>query len=169
MTLCDVFYSFGQGLSKAGTCMAGQALGCQSQRQLYEVRRVAIRQGFYLSLVAALLYFVFREQLMGYFSTSSEVILLGSHILLVVAVACLPQTQSLICSGMLRGLGHTRYVAKYSLWSIAIVRPILTWVLCFPLGLGLYGAWIALFIDQTTRMICAWVKLQKEVQPKLSS
>ena len=57
--------------------------------------------------------------------------------------------------GALRGAGDTKYVAAYSLWDIAILRPILTYVLCFPLGLGIYGAWIALFLDQLTRAVMA--------------
>jgi Na+-driven multidrug efflux pump len=34
-----------------------------------------------------------------------------------------------------------------------MVRPFLTWLLCYPLGLGLYGAWVALLVDQAFRLV----------------
>ena len=47
----------------------------------------------------------------------------------------------MVHAGLLRGLGHTSFVAlPISLISIAVVRPILTFFLVYELGLGLYGA-----------------------------
>ena len=36
--------------------------------------------------------------------------------------------------------------------SIMFVRPVLSYLLCYPLGLGLLGAWIGIIIDQYTRL-----------------
>lgn len=80
---------------------------------------------------------------------------LGGRIMLFVAVVSLPEAWAMIHAGVLRGLGRTGFVAAYSLVSIAVVRPILTFLLVYRLGLGLYGAWIALVLDQTTRAVCS--------------
>ena len=40
-----------------------------------------------------------------------------------------------------------------SLVSIMIIRPIVTWILCYPLEWGLIGAWISLLADQLIRLI----------------
>ena len=40
-----------------------------------------------------------------------------------------------------------------SLVSIMVIRPIVTWILCYPLGWGLIGAWISLLADQLIRML----------------
>lgn len=56
-----------------------------------------------------------------------------------------------ICRGCLNGAGDTKFTAIVSFISIAVVRPILTYILCYPVGLGVYGAWISLFFDQFTR------------------
>ena len=66
------------------------------------------------------------------------------------------QTSQVIISGCLRGAGDTKYIAIVSFISVALVRPTLTWVLCFPVGLGLIGAWIALLLDQSMRFISAF-------------
>lgn len=161
MTLCDVYYNVGQGMSKASLALSGKYKGQADGIGLKKFTKLAQRSGLYLSLIAAMIYWVLRSPLMHLFSEAPEIIELGKQILIFVAISCIPQTQSLIASGILRGLGHTVYVAKYSLWSIAIIRPIITWLLCFVCGLQLYGAWWALLLDQSIRMICAVCKVKK--------
>lgn len=161
MTLCDIYYNVGQGMSKASLALAGKYKGEADGIGLKKFTKLAQRSGIYLSLIAAIIYFAFRSPLMHLFSEVPEIIELGEKILIFVAICCIPQTQSLIASGILRGLGHTAYVAKYSLISIAIIRPIITWVLCFACGFQLYGAWWALLIDQSMRMSCAVWKVKK--------
>ncbi len=41
--------------------------------------------------------------------------------------------------------------ARTSMLSVAIIRPTLSFLLCYPIGLGLLGSWIGMFIDQTIR------------------
>ena len=75
----------------------------------------------------------------------------------------------MIHAGMLRGMGRTGFVATYSLISIAVIRPILTYILIRPLGLGLYGAWIALVLDQLSRAMCSHFGVYKNIEPKVFS
>ena len=51
--------------------------------------------------------------------------------------------------------------------SIAVVRPILTFFLVYELGLGLYGAWIALTLDQTTRAVCSMLGSRQTIRIKM--
>lgn len=76
---------------------------------------------------------------------------LGLNIMILVALVSFPEAQAMTHAGILRGLGCMRYVAKYALLSIAILRPIITYLLIYPLGMQLYGAWIALLFDQVLR------------------
>ena len=77
---------------------------------------------------------------------------MGSFILIFVAIACFLQVQALVNSGVLRGAGDSKYVALYSLVSITVIRPIVTYMLAFTFGFGAYGVWLALILDQTMRM-----------------
>lgn len=43
--------------------------------------------------------------------------------------------------------------------SIAIVRPFLTWLIAFPLGGGLVGAWIAV-LDQFMRLSINFIRFK---------
>ncbi|WP_041721417.1 MATE family efflux transporter [Alkaliphilus metalliredigens] len=155
MNLCDMFYCFGQGMSKASSALAGQKLGEKRKDLAIIYGKIGQRLGLMASSIAFLIFFMGRKWLMMLYSRDPQVIALGANILIIIAICSFVQTQGLIYSGVLRGAGDTRYVAIYSLIIIAILRPIQTWILCFPLGLGLYGAWIALITDQTLRMFFA--------------
>jgi Na+-driven multidrug efflux pump len=40
----------------------------------------------------------------------------------------------------------------FSLITITIIRPILAYLLCYPVGWGIYGAWAAFMVDQFLRL-----------------
>ena len=68
-----------------------------------------------------------------------------------MAVTAPFQVGQVIYRGCLNGAGDTKFTAIVSFVSIALVRPVLTYILCYPMGWGVYGAWVSLFIDQLTR------------------
>lgn len=84
--------------------------------------------------------------------------------MLFVAAINIPEAWAMIHAGMLRGIGRTGFVAVYSLISIAVIRPILTYILIYPLNMGLHGAWIALSLDQITRAVCSHYGICKTCQ-----
>lgn len=155
MNLCNLYYSFAQGMGKASLVLAGMSLGAQDKKMFLDTGKAGKRIGFFLSVLAFGLYILFRIPLIEIYDPTPQVLELGVTVMLFVAVVSFPEAHALICSGTLRGAGMTRFVAIYSLISIAIVRPILTWALCFRYGLGLYGAWSALLFDQMTRAVCS--------------
>lgn len=155
MNLCDIYYSFGMGMSRASSAIAGQKLGAGRKDLAYICSRAGRRAGVILDIIAFAAYFLGRGLLMRLFTNDAQVIVLGMDILIFVAVCCFIQTQSMVYAGVLRGAGDTAYVARYSFWDIAVFRPIFTYLLCFPMGLGIYGAWIALISDQSIRAFFA--------------
>lgn len=74
-------------------------------------------------------------------------------ILLIASVMMLPQNTSWVMTGILRGSGDTKFTALVSLICIVFVRPISAVVLCYPLGLGVIGAWIGMIFDQVVRLV----------------
>ena len=79
----------------------------------------------------------------------------------IMAVAAFPQALQQVYSGVLKGAGDTYYIMKYSLVSVAIIRPIITYLLCITLGLGLLGAWLSLCFDQALRLCCSYLRFIK--------
>ncbi len=110
-------------------------------------------------MISSCIFFVFMfggRFLVSLFSDEQTIIALGSSIMILAAFSTHAQTSQVVMSGCLRGAGDTAYIAVTSFISIALIRPILTWLLCFPMGLGLYGAWIALGLDQMFRLIVSF-------------
>ena len=78
----------------------------------------------------------------------------------LMAVMVFFQIPQVVYSGCLRGSGDTKYTAFVSLVSVAIIRPVTGWLFCYPLGMGLIGAWIALLIDQFARCALTWIRFR---------
>lgn len=155
MNLIDIFYYFAMGLSYSGASYTGQSLGKKRPDLAVAYGKIGIRIALCISMVGLVTYFGLRHIVFDFFTQDSAVWQLGSEIMILMAVASFPQAFQLVYSGVLKGAGDNFYVMKYSLFVIAIFRPIITYLLCFTAGLGLYGAWVALLIDQSLRMIFA--------------
>lgn len=153
MNILNLSFAVGDGFSIAASSLVGQSLGAKRPDKAMLYASITQR----LALIASTLLFMFyifgRNFLVGLFTTETSIIEQGSIILIIIAFTTHVQTSQVIISGALRGAGDTKYVARTSFISIAVVRPLLTWILCFPAGLGLIGAWIAVFIDQNIRLI----------------
>jgi Na+-driven multidrug efflux pump len=105
------------------------------------------------------LFFVFisgRYFFVGLFSGTDTVINMAAAIVILIAVSAPFQIAQVVLSGSLRGAGDTKFVAFQSFICIVFVRPGLTWLFCYPLGLGVMGAWVALTIDQALRLLLSF-------------
>ena len=105
---------------------------------------------------------------MRLFTTDAEIVREGIPLLYITAIVTYAQISQVVYSGCLRGAGDTRYVAMVSMVSIMVVRPLLSYVLCYPIGMGLIGAWVGVLIDQYMRLFATmprfssgkWTKIQ---------
>ncbi len=160
-SLCDIYYSFSQGLGKASLVQAGQALGSGRAGNLRQITTASRLAALWTGGGAMLLYLLLRVPLLRLYHLDGSDLALGCEIMLFVAAVNVPEAWAMIHAGLLRGLGRTGFVAVYSLISIAVVRPILTVLLVYTFGLGLHGAWIALTVDQTTRAVCSMLGVRR--------
>ncbi len=158
MNLCDIFYSFDMGLGYAGASLTGQNLGKKRSDLAEAYGKVGIRVGLILASIACVIYIVFRHQLAGIYTNDTGVIGMAAGLIIIMGIVSFPQTFQLVFSGVLKGAGDNFYVMMYSLGIIAVFRPILTYVLCFLLGFGITGAWIALLCDQSLRMTFSGIR-----------
>lgn len=151
-------FTLGDGIGSAGTALVGQSLGAKRR----DLAMGHVRVSRKISVVAALLLMAFitllRRPLAQLFTNDEQIIFDVALSFIVVAVGVLPQNGRVVYSGCLRGAGDVRYVAVCSLISVAILRPVLTWLFCYPMEAalpGLYlavmGPWLAFVIDALVR------------------
>lgn len=151
-------FTLGDGIASAGTALVGQSLGAKRR----DLAMGHVRVSRKISVVAALMLMAFitllRRPIAQLFTNDEQIIFNVALSFFVVAVGVLPQNGRVVYSGCLRGAGDVRYVAVCSLISVAILRPILTWLFCYPMDAalpGMYlavtGPWIAFVIDALVR------------------
>ena len=168
-------FTLGDGVASAGVAMVGMSLGARNpvraKRSVYVARRISVVVSIMLMAVILLL----RRGLASLFTDDLAVISAASAGFLVAAVAIMPQNGRVVYAGCLRGAGDVQYVAVTSLISVAILRPLLTWLFCFPmakwlpgLNLSATGPWLAFLLDAFLRTYLlarrvkgeAWTRIQ---------
>jgi putative MATE family efflux protein len=156
MNILTLSFCFGDGLSVAASALVGQNMGAKRPDLSIVYGKTGQRLAFMISCIIFLVFFFGRSLLVSLYSEEAAIIALGANIMILAAMGTHLQTSQVVLSGCLRGAGDTAFVAVISLISVAIVRPLLTYILCFPAGFGLYGAWIALLVDQCFRFISSY-------------
>ncbi len=159
----DMYYYFALGMATSSSSFAGRKLGEKRPDLARIYTKAAQRLGFAASVVVCIFLAVAGGSVFSLLVTDQESIRLGSNIMLIVAVIVLPQTQGQILAGTLRGAGDNRFIAIYSLFVSAMLRSILAFIFAFTLGMGLYGMWIALFIDELLKMILTEYRIRKGI------
>ncbi len=161
MNLVSISFAFGDGLGIAASALVGQSLGAKrgDLATIYgkTLQRIALTMG----LMFVAIFITGRYFLISLYTNDAAVILAGSQIMILIAFTSPIQTSGVVISGSLRGAGDTKFVALTSFISIGIVRPGATWLFCYPLSLGLMGAWIAFGTDQTLRLIINYTRFIK--------
>ncbi|MGL5540330.1 MAG: MATE family efflux transporter, partial [Erysipelotrichaceae bacterium] len=153
MNIISISFSIGDGLSIANSALVGQNLGAKRKDLAMIYSRTTQILGMIMGASLALIMILFRKVLIGTFTTDPQIIELGSQIVLIIVVTVIFQISQVITAGGLRGAGDVKFIAGMSLVSTTILRPTLTFLLAYPLGLGLIGAWFALFFDQVLRFL----------------
>lgn len=158
MNLISFSFAVGDGFSIASSSLVGQSLGAKrpDMAQLYVYVTARIAAFFAAGLF--ILFLTARVPLMMLYTTDPEVIDIGKDIMIILALSVPFQIMQVIITGCLRGAGDSKYVARTSFISIAAIRPVLSWVLCYPVGWGVIGAWLGLFADQMLRMVLNYAR-----------
>lgn len=167
MNILGISFGFGDGLQIASASLVGQSLGAKRPDLAKLYVAVSQRIGMMIASVIFIIFITGRTFLVGLFTTDTAIIAQGSVLMIIIAFTVHAQICQVITSGSLRGAGDTKYTAMVSLVSIAVVRPSLTWLLCYPMGFGLIGAWVALIIDQFMRLGFMLMRFRKDTWTQL--
>lgn len=161
MNLLSISFSFGDGLQVAAIALVGQSLGRQRQDMARIYGSACQRIGLLCALIVSSMYLIFGRQIYMLFSDDPVVLDYGVQIMRIVCLILFFQIPQVIFGGSLRGAGDTKYTAMVSLLSVTFARPLLSWVLCYPLTVGLIGAWFGVFLDQFLRFTFFWQRFRK--------
>ena len=146
------------GFATTATALTGQGLGAGDADYAQRSTRYSAVDGYITAAVIAICFALFRSQILGFFTQEAPVIAAGGPLLLIVAASCIPCSGATVYAGALRGAGDTKSVARITLFIVAALRPFSAWLLCYPMGLGQLGIWLAFGLAHTLRWIALYFR-----------
>lgn len=143
LTILHISFMPGYGVSIATTTLVGQYLGARdkeaARRSAYNSLRIVI--AFMGSM--GILFYLFRTQLIGLFNPDPAVISVGATLLIYAAIFQAFDGTGMVCAGVLRGAGDTRWPSFVSIciaWGVFVP---LVYLMPVRLQLGVIGGWQA--------------------------
>lgn len=145
-TVESAFYIPGYGMQTAAATLAGNAYGANDKKKMDELAAMFIPIEIALMILSGGCLFIFAPNLMSIFSTSEEVIILGTTVLRMVAVSEPFYGFSIIIEGMMQGVGKTKEPFVYNIIGMWMIRIVGTFICTQLLGYGLVAAWACMIL-----------------------
>ncbi|MCL2361661.1 MAG: MATE family efflux transporter [Defluviitaleaceae bacterium] len=154
MQFMNLSFTFADGIGVATTALVGQNLGKKRPDLSIMYGKIGTRLAWLIAALLSTTAFLTRFHFPAMFAIGGnpEVVQITAGIMLIIVYILPFQTAQIVMAGSLRGAGDTKYVAFTMLITVALIRPITGFVLTYPMGWGLTGAWIAIIIDQGVRL-----------------
>lgn len=145
-TVESAFYIPGFGMQTAAATLAGNAYGARDKKRMKDLAAMFIPIEILLMIFSGSCLFVLAPGLMGIFSSSQEVIALGTAVLRMVAVSEPFYGFSIIIEGMMQGVGKTKQPFVYNIVGMWGIRIVGTFICTQLLGFGLISAWACMIL-----------------------
>lgn len=130
------------GISAATTIRVSHQYGARD----YDAMRKAANASIHLCLLAnaimGSLIIIFRREISMLFSQDPEVILIGSHVLVMAGIFQLSDGMQAVGAGILRGLKDVKITMYVAFLAYIVINLPLGYVLAFVAGLGATGIWM---------------------------
>ena len=153
MNLLGLGFSFADGMQVAAVALAGQALGAGKKEEAREYGSICQRIGFLISVGLALFLLFGGRWYYSLYFREEEIIAMGLLINRYTMVIVLLQISQIIYTGCLRAAGDVRYTLIGALFSVTLIRTLVTCVLVLVFRLGLHGIWLGILSDQLSRFL----------------
>lgn len=153
LNILSLSFTPGQAFGIAASTLTGKSLGADDPILAQKYIKTCSKIGAFISSIMAVIFFSFGKTIVSLYSNDPEVIRQAGQILKQIAFIQPFQSSSLIVAGGLRGAGDTIFTLASTFIGILIIRVALAYYFVMVAGLGLIGAWIAIFIDQFIRWI----------------
>ena len=153
LNILNLTYSPAQAFGITASTLMGQSLGAKNEQLARMYTRMCQRIGFLIAIGMSLFIFFGSQTLAEFYSTEPEIIQNTMIALTIVAFVQPFQSHQLITSGALRGAGDTVWPLIAIFVGSILIRVSLGYIFVNIIGLGLAGAWYAVFIDQFIRWL----------------
>ncbi len=172
MSILTLSFCLGDGLGVGTSALVGMNLGRKRKDLSLLYGSIGQRVGAIFSAMFMVLFFVYGTNMVGWFIPENDpnaefIMNAAEYIMILLALTMPAQISMVVYTGCLRGAGDTFFVAISSLLSIAIVRPLFTYIFAYPLEFGVVGAYGALLVDHYFRLFICWIRFKGEKWAKI--
>ena len=160
-TVVSYVYLFSMALGQGTSIMVGWDVGKKEVASARSLCRFSARCAFLVSMGAMVILTLLRREMMDLFTDDSQIIALGSVVILSNFLLEAGRSRNLVLVNSLRAAGDVRfplYVGLFSMWFFSVG---VSWLLGMRLGLGLVGIWIGLGLDECFRAIAMQLRWNK--------
>lgn len=149
------------GLSNAAATLVGQNLGAKQFRRAEESARLtAVYNAVFMSFVM-LIFLLFAEPIIRFFSEDGEVIAYGVQSLRIIGTGFVFYGLGMVMTQSLNGAGDTRTPTIINLVGFWFIQIPLAYFLAVTLNLKATGAFIAIPVAETLIALLAWYYFRK--------
>ncbi|MFP3919376.1 MATE family efflux transporter [Lysinibacillus telephonicus] len=146
-------YLFAIAIGMGTSIIVGRLVGSGEKDLAYKQLWFSVRIAIVITIAMASLVTIFREQLIGLFTTNPEVIKFGVSVLVLSLLLETGRTINITIINTLRATGDARFPVKIGFLSMVCMSVPLGYLLVFVLDMGLVGVWLAIAADEWTRAI----------------
>lgn len=157
MNIQALSFMTGQAFAVSATSLMGQSLGKRRTDMAQAYCSRTQRIGMMVAIGLAIIFMLFGRQIVGAYNSDPQIVEVGGTIMFFLAFTQPFQSSQFILAGGLRGAGDTKTTAIITTITVLILRPVLA-VIFIEMGMGLYGAWLAMAIDQLVRATLVFVR-----------
>lgn len=140
-TVESAFYIPGYGMQTAAATLAGNAYGANDPDRMKRLAKMFIPIEIGLMIFSGGALFILAPSLVQIFSSSEDVIILGTTVLRMVALSEPFYGFSIIIEGMMQGVGRTRQPFVFNIAGMWLIRIVGTFICTQMMGMGLVSAW----------------------------
>lgn len=159
----SLLFTLADGFAIGTAAIVGHRLGEKRKDLAVVYAKVSMIISFCCAIMLSLFVVIARGFLVGLYAPETVYREDSAKlILLIAAIMMMPQNISWVMTGILRGSGDTKYTALVSLICIVFVRPLASLILCYPLSLGVVGAWIGMIFDQVVRLTLNTIRFKQQ-------
>ncbi len=166
--LMNVNFSIGDGLQAASVALVGRSVGDKNIQEIRGFTRTIFRAGIGCSIVLALAYVFGGNWFYSMFSDDVEFIRRGFIACALVAAMTPFQIPQVIFNGILKAMNCTKETLLIAIFSVTFLNTLLDYILCFTMGLGLWGILGAAVVTQVVRALMLEIVYKKKL-PKLEA
>lgn len=151
------FYIFAVAIGQASQIITGHLVGAGEMDNAYKSGMRAYKYSMVITAVACTIGVLLRKPIVDIFTDDATVITLGAGILFIDWFLELGRTTNIVVIACLRGAGDVYFPTICAIFSMWLVSVLGAYIFAVVLGMGIYGLWIALALDEILRgVLMVW-------------